>query len=69
MKLLDNIILTIIILGSINCGLIGIFKFDLISNIFGNISVFSRIIYSLIGISGLYAISFFIKYKNINTDK
>lgn len=61
MKLLDNIILTLIILGSINWGLIGIFQFDLISNIFGYMSVFSRIIYSIIGISGLYAISFFIK--------
>ena len=61
MKLLDNIVLTLIILGSINWGLIGIFEFDLISNIFGYMSVFSRIIYSIIGISGLYAISFFIK--------
>ena len=60
MKLLDNIVLTLIILGSINWGLIGIFEFDLISNIFGYMSVFSRIIYSIIGISGLYAISFFI---------
>ncbi|MDU2671165.1 MAG: DUF378 domain-containing protein [Clostridium sp.] len=63
MKLLDNIVLTLIILGSINWGLIGIFEFDLISNIFGYMSVFSRIIYSIIGISGLYAISFFIKNK------
>ena len=66
MKLLDNIVLTLIILGSINWGLIGIFEFDLISNIFGYMSVFSRIIYSIIGISGLYAISFFIK-NNKNT--
>ena len=66
MKLLDNIVLTLIILGSINWGLIGIFEFDLISNIFGYMSVFSRIIYSIIGISGLYAISFFIKNKKNN---
>ncbi|SCJ96993.1 Domain of uncharacterised function (DUF378) [uncultured Clostridium sp.] len=64
MKLLDNIVLTLIILGSINWGLIGIFQFDLISNIFGYMSVFSRIIYSIIGVSALYAISFFIKNKN-----
>ncbi|MBC5631084.1 DUF378 domain-containing protein [Clostridium sp. NSJ-6] len=63
MKLLDNIVLTLIILGSINWGLIGIFEFDLISNIFGYMSVFSRIIYSIIGISGLYAISFFYNIK------
>lgn len=64
MKLLDNIVLTLIILGSINWGLIGTFQFDLISNIFGYMSVFSRIIYSIIGVSALYAISFFIKNKN-----
>lgn len=64
MKLLDNIVLTLIILGSINWGLLGIFQFDLISNIFGYMSVFSRIIYFIIGVSGLYAISFFIKNRN-----
>ncbi len=64
MKLLDNIILALIILGAINWGLIGIFQFDLVANIFGSMSVFSRVIYSIIGISGLYAISFFIKNNN-----
>lgn len=61
MKLLNNIVLALIILGAINWGLLGIFQFDLVANIFGYMSVFSRIIYSIIGISGLYAISFFIR--------
>ena len=69
MKLLDTIILAIIILGSINWGLIGIFQFDLISNIFGDMSVFTRIIYTLVGICGLYDISFFMKSKSTSNDK
>lgn len=64
MKLLDNIVLILIILGSLNWGLLGIFQFDLISNIFGYMSVFSRLIYSIIGFAGLYSIYFFIKNKN-----
>lgn len=61
MKALDTIALLLIIIGAINWGLIGFFQFDLVANIFGDMSVFSRIIYSIIGIFGLYSISFFAK--------
>ena len=64
MKLLDSFILILIIIGALNWGLIGIFQFDLVASIFGDMSIFSRIIYTLVGISGLYAISFFGKIKN-----
>ena len=65
MKALDTIILILVIIGALNWGLIGFFHFDLIANIFGNMSVFSRVIYVLVGIAGLYSISFFAKDKNI----
>lgn len=65
MKLLDTIILILVIIGALNWGLIGFFQFDLIANIFGYMSVFSRVIYVLVGISGLYSLSFFAKDKNI----
>lgn len=61
MKALDTIALLLIIIGAINWGLIGFFQFDLVANIFGDMSVFSRIIYSIIGIFGLYSLSFFAK--------
>lgn len=64
MKLLNNIILILIIVGALNWGLIGFFQFDLVASIFGNMSVFSRIIYSIIGISGLYAISFLFRDRD-----
>ena len=51
--LLFNIL---IIIGAINWGLIGFFKFNLVDAIFGELSVISRIIYALVGISGLWGI-------------
>ncbi|QAT42049.1 DUF378 domain-containing protein [Aminipila luticellarii] len=57
---LKKIVLALIIIGSINWGLIGFFRYDLISNIFGsNLEFVSRIIFALVGLSGLYAITFF----------
>ncbi len=57
MKGLDYTLLTLVIIGSINWGLIGFFQFDLVAFIFGNMSWLSRIIYALVGLSGLYMIS------------
>ena len=56
MRLLDKIALVLIIIGAVNWGLIGLFKFDLVATIFGNMSLLSRIIYTLVGISGLWGI-------------
>ncbi len=58
-KALDSLALTIAIIGAINWGLIGLFSFDLVAFIFGNMSWFSRIIYALVGIAGLYIITFY----------
>ena len=57
MKGLDYTLLTLVIIGAINWGLIGFFQFDLVAFIFGNMSWLSRIIYALVGLSGLYMIS------------
>ena len=59
MKALDYTILTLVIIGAINWGLIGFLQFDLVRVLFGDMSIMSRIVYALIGISGLYAISYF----------
>ncbi len=56
MKVIDTIALVLIIIGAINWGLVGIFNFNLVDAIFGAMSVISRIIYILVGISGLCAI-------------
>ncbi len=56
---LDYAILTIAIIGAINWGLVGFFKLDLVQFLFGNMTLLSRVIYAVVGISGLYLISLF----------
>ena len=55
---LDYTALIISMIGALNWGLIGLFKFNLVSWIFGDMSWISRIIYVIVGICGLYLLSF-----------
>ena len=55
----DNTALTLVIVGAINWLLVGIFKFDLVAFLFGNLSFLSRAIYAIIGLCGLYLISLY----------
>ncbi len=64
MKGLDYTALILVIIGAINWGLIGFFGLDLVAFICGSMSVISRIIYAVIGVCGLYAISFCGRLKN-----
>ena len=61
MKILYYIALTLVIIGALNWLLIGLFEFDLVASIFGNLSAFSRIIYSLVGISGIISLGLYSK--------
>lgn len=53
METLQKCLLVLTIVGAVNWGLIGIFNFNLVAAIFGEASLLSRIIYSLVGIAGL----------------
>ena len=68
MKILDSAALILIIVGAINWGLIGFFQFDLVATLFGDMTAFSRIVYALIGIAGLYSLSFFAKDRLMSVD-
>lgn len=57
MEALKKTALVLVIIGAINWGLIGLFDFNLVAAIFGVESIWSRIIYTLVGISGLICIS------------
>ena len=55
---MDTVALILSIIGSLNWGLVGIFKFDLVAWIFGGqTAVISRIIYALVGLAGLWCIT------------
>ncbi|WP_099353257.1 DUF378 domain-containing protein [Fredinandcohnia onubensis] len=59
---LQRLALALVIIGAINWGLIGFFQFDLVAAIFGGQdSILSRIIYSLVGLSGLYSLMLLFK--------
>ena len=49
--------LVLMAIGAVNWGLVGIFNFNLVSWIFGPMSVISRVVYALVGLAGLYGIA------------
>ena len=53
MRTLNTITLVLLIVGGLNWGLVGLFGFDLVATIFGEMSVLSRIVYVLVGISAI----------------
>lgn len=63
MRGLNIIALILIIIGALNWGLVGLFDFNLVAAIFGADSWLSNLIYVLVALAGLYALSFFAQYK------
>ncbi len=61
---MDNTALILVIIGALNWGSIGLFGVDLVALIFGGqASILSRIIYTLVGLGGLWSISLLFKEK------
>lgn len=58
MKGLDYTVLILVIIGAVNWGLVGFLGLDLVAFLCGSMSIISRIIYAVIGVCGLYAISY-----------
>lgn len=55
---MDRLALLLVIIGALNWGLIGLLQFDLVASIFGGQgALLSRIIYSLVGLAGIYCIT------------
>lgn len=66
-KPIDYIALTIAIVGTLNWGLIGFLNFNLVHFIFRSVMV-DRIIYALVGLSGLYLLSTYGRIKALGED-
>ena len=64
MKVLNYIVLTLVIIGALNWLLVGLFSFNLVDSLFGSMSLLSRIIYVLVGISGLWSLAFYSKLSD-----
>jgi len=54
LSIVDWIALILVIVGGLNWGLVGIFKFDLVAWIFGDMSIIARIVYILVGLAAVY---------------
>ncbi len=63
LKTLDILSLVLVIVGGLNWGLVGILNFDLVATIFGDMSLISRIVYSLVGISAIYLLTQFMNFS------
>ena len=61
---LDVVCLILIIIGAVNWGLIGFFNLNLVALLFGSMSWISRIIYVIVGICGIYLLTFFGRVGN-----
>jgi uncharacterized membrane protein YuzA (DUF378 family) len=57
MRIVNVITLVLLIVGGLNWGLIGLFGFDLVAALFGEMSALSRIVYTLVGLSALVQIA------------
>jgi uncharacterized membrane protein YuzA (DUF378 family) len=66
MRVLDGVTLTLVIVGALNWGLVGVTGFDLVAAVFGmrfgEVSMITGLVYAVVGLSGLYQAAFF---KNI----
>ncbi|MBB6217118.1 hypothetical protein HNQ80_003224 [Anaerosolibacter carboniphilus] len=61
---MDRLALLLVIIGALNWGLIGLFRFDLVAALLGGqASILSRIVYSLVGLAGAYSISFLFRER------
>ena len=75
MEWLSRTALILVIIGALNWLLVGLFQWDLVTAVFGGTtlrtaSVFSRVIYILVGLAGIYSISFLLKENMLkNTEK
>lgn len=53
---IDWVALALVIIGGLNWGLVGVFNFNLVDAIFGEMSTLSRIVYAIVGLSAVYLI-------------
>mgnify|MGYP000917345413 CR=1 FL=1 len=65
----DRIALGLVVVGALNWLLVGLFRFDLVATLFGGPnSMLSRIVYSIVGLGGLWSLSLFVRSRNRNPD-
>lgn len=64
MKIIHCIALTLVIIGALNWLLVGLIDFNLVDTLFGASSILSKIIYIIVGISGIWSLTFYSKVSD-----
>lgn len=67
--IIDRIALILVIIGALDWGSIGIFKYDFVQALFGQDSTFSRIIFTIVGLAGVWCISLLFRSRNEILDR
>ncbi len=65
METLQKVLLVITIIGAVNWGLIGLLDFNLVAMIFGDSTILSRIIYTVVGVCGLVNIGILFNHLEV----
>jgi len=67
---MDRIALVLAIIGGLNWGLVGIFKFDLVAFLFGGQTAsISRVIYTLVGLAAVWCISLLFRERDVSGER
>ena len=61
--LIDKIATILLLIGGLNWGILGLFHFNLVSSVFGDLDAITRIIYILVGLAAVYKLACWIKAK------
>lgn len=62
---MDRLALLLVIIGALNWGLVGLFRFDLVASLFGGPGAWlSRIVYSLVGLAGVWCITLLFRERS-----
>lgn len=65
----DRFILALVIIGALNWGLIGFFRYDLVAALFGGqLTAISRIVYALVGLAGIWALSLIFRHSHTEAE-
>ena len=65
MNIIIKILSALCLIGALNWGLVGLFGFDLVAFLFGAMSILSRIVYTLVGVSAILLIVFAIRNRTV----
>jgi hypothetical protein len=57
MKSLDVIVAVLLVVGGLNWGLVGLLRFDLVATAFGDVTILSRLVYTVVGLCALYQVA------------